>query len=54
MVVGTGIASIAAGFLTRIDAHTPTATWAGLIVVNRLGMGMVQQVPYTALQVVLV
>ncbi|KAH5296153.1 hypothetical protein HBI12_213810 [Parastagonospora nodorum] len=53
MVVGITIASIAAGFLTLLDAYTPTATWAGLIVVNRLGMGMAQQLPYTALQAVL-
>jgi hypothetical protein len=53
MVAGIIIASIAAGFLTRLDAHTSTATWAGIIVVNRLGMGMAQQLPYTALQAVL-
>jgi hypothetical protein len=49
MVVGITIACIVAGFLTLLDAYTPTAAWAGLIVVNRLGMGMAQQLPYTAI-----
>jgi hypothetical protein len=53
MVVGITIASIAAGFLIRLDAYTPTVEWATLVVVNRLGMGMAQQLPYTALQAVL-
>jgi hypothetical protein len=53
MVVGITIASIAAGFLIRLDAYTPTVEWAALVVVNRLGMGMAQQLPYTALQAVL-
>lgn len=50
MVVGIAIASIAAGFLTQLDAHTPAVKWAALIVVHRMGMGMAQQLPYTALQ----
>jgi hypothetical protein len=53
MVVGITIASIAAGFLTRLDAYTSTAEWAVLVVVNRIGVGMAQQLPYTALQAVL-
>jgi hypothetical protein len=53
MVVGIIIASIAAGFLTRIGAYTSTAEWAVLVVVNRVGVGMAQQLPYTALQAAL-
>jgi hypothetical protein len=53
MIVGITVASIAAGFLIRLDAYTPTVEWAALVVVNRLGMGMAQQLPYTALQAVL-
>lgn len=53
MVVGITVASIAAGFMTRFDAYTRTVEWAALVVVNRLGMGMAQQLPYTALQAVL-
>jgi hypothetical protein len=53
MIVGITIASIAAGFLTRLNAYTSTTEWAALVVVNRLGMGMAQQLPYTALQAVL-
>jgi hypothetical protein len=53
MVVGISIATIASGFLIRLDAYTSTLEWAALLVVNRLGMGMAQQLPYTALQAVL-
>lgn len=53
MVVGIAIASIAAGFFTRLDASTSTVGWAAPVVVSRLGMGMAQQLPYTALQAVL-
>jgi hypothetical protein len=53
MVVGIAIATIASGFLIRLNAYTSTVEWAALLVVNRLGMGMAQQLPYTALQAVL-
>jgi hypothetical protein len=53
MVVGITIASIAAGFLTRLSAYTSTAEWVILVVVNRVGVGITQQLPYTALQAVL-
>ena len=53
MVVGITVASVAAGFFVRFDAHTSTIEWASVVVVNRLGVGMAQQLPYTALQTVL-
>ncbi|OAG09464.1 MFS general substrate transporter [Paraphaeosphaeria sporulosa] len=53
MVVGAAIGSIAAGFMTRFDADTPTLRWAAIVVVHRIGLGMAQQLPYTALQAVL-
>lgn len=53
MIVGITIASITAGFITQFDAYTPTVKWAALIVVHRFGLGMAQQLPYTALQAVL-
>lgn len=53
MVVGIAIASIAAGFITQFDAYTSTLKWATLVVIHRIGLGMAQQLPYTALQAVL-
>ncbi|KAF2867710.1 MFS multidrug transporter-like protein [Massariosphaeria phaeospora] len=53
MIVGITIAGIVAGFFVQIDAYTSTAKWVTLIVVHRLGLGMAQQLPYTALQAVL-
>jgi hypothetical protein len=43
MVIGITIASIAAGFLIGLNNYTSTPKWAVLIVVNRLGMGIAQQ-----------
>lgn len=53
MIVGIMIASICAGFITQFNAYTSTVKWAALIVVHRIGLGMAQQLPYTALQAVL-
>ena len=44
------ICSIGGGLITLIDTNTSTVQWAAYIVVNRIGMGMAQQLPYTALQ----
>ena len=53
MVAGIMILSIGAGFLTTVDIYTPTAAWAAILVVAGMGIGMVQQLPYTALQAAL-
>jgi hypothetical protein len=53
MIAGIFIATLTSGFLIRLNAYTSTVEWAALLVVNRLGMGMAQQLPYTALQAVL-
>ncbi|PQE02873.1 efflux pump antibiotic resistance protein [Rutstroemia sp. NJR-2017a BBW] len=44
---------VGAGLLTTIDARTPTVRWSAYMVINGLGTGIAQQLPYTALQVVL-
>ncbi|KAF2267497.1 MFS general substrate transporter [Lojkania enalia] len=53
MVVGIIISSIGSGLLIRLNINTSTVEWAALIVVNRLGIGMAQQLPYTGVQAVL-
>ncbi|KAK8139320.1 MFS general substrate transporter [Apiospora sp. TS-2023a] len=53
MLAGVVVTSIGAGFLTTIDTTTPTPVWAAFMVINGLGIGMAQQLPYTALQAVL-
>ncbi|KAI0395153.1 MFS general substrate transporter [Xylariaceae sp. FL0594] len=53
MILGVVITSIGAGLLTTIGVSTPTVQWAAYMVVNGLGIGMAQQLPYTALQAVL-
>ncbi|TEY64669.1 hypothetical protein BOTCAL_0144g00050 [Botryotinia calthae] len=53
MILGTIIAMIGAGLLTTIDTTTSTVKWAAYMVINGWGTGMAQQLPYTALQIVL-
>ncbi|KAI1130117.1 MFS general substrate transporter [Nemania abortiva] len=53
MIIGVVITSIGAGLLTTIGVSTPTVQWAAYMVINGLGIGMAQQLPYTALQAVL-
>ncbi|KAK8081415.1 MFS general substrate transporter [Apiospora saccharicola] len=53
MLAGVIVTSIGAGFLTTIDTTTPTPVWVAFMVINGLGIGMAQQLPYTALQAVL-
>ena len=53
IILGIVIASVGAGLLTTLDADTPTINWAAYMVFNGLGIGMAQQLPYTALQTVL-
>ncbi|PQE23830.1 efflux pump antibiotic resistance protein [Rutstroemia sp. NJR-2017a BBW] len=53
IIAGITVTSIGAGLLTRIDANTRTIEWAAFMVINGLGIGMAQQLPYTALQAVL-
>ncbi|KAF2971336.1 hypothetical protein GQX73_g2190 [Xylaria multiplex] len=53
MILGVIITSIGAGLLTTIGVTTPTVRWAAYMVINGLGIGMAQQLPYTAVQAVL-
>ncbi|ORY10364.1 major facilitator superfamily domain-containing protein, partial [Clohesyomyces aquaticus] len=53
IIVGVVITSIGAGLLSTLDAYTSTVKWATFMVINGLGIGMAQQLPYTALQAVL-
>ena len=53
IILGIIITSVGAGLLTTLDADTPTINWAAYMVFNGLGIGMAQQLPYTALQAVL-
>lgn len=53
MVAGVIVTSIGAGFLTTIDITMPTPVWATFMVINGLGIGVAQQLPYTVLQAVL-
>lgn len=53
MISGTIIAIIGAGLLITINTNTSTVQWATYMVINGLGTGIAQQLPYTALQVVL-
>ncbi|KAK8129266.1 MFS general substrate transporter [Apiospora kogelbergensis] len=53
IVAGIVITSIGAGFLTTIGIATSTPVWATFMVINGIGIGMAQQLPYTALQAVL-
>ncbi|KAJ3578732.1 hypothetical protein NPX13_g1830 [Xylaria arbuscula] len=53
MILGIVINIIGAGLLTTIGVSTPTVEWAAYMVINGLGIGMAQQLPYTALQAVL-
>ncbi|KAL8733781.1 MAG: hypothetical protein Q9181_003463 [Wetmoreana brouardii] len=53
MVVGQIICVVGSGLLTRIGTGTPTIEWASYLVITGFGLGMAQQLPYTAIQVVL-
>ncbi|KAI0533326.1 MFS general substrate transporter [Xylaria digitata] len=53
MILGMIITSIGAGLLTTIGVTTPTVRWAAYMVINGLGIGTAQQLPYTAVQAVL-
>jgi hypothetical protein len=53
MIAGTIIAMVGAGLLITIDTSTSTVRWSAFMVINGLGTGIAQKLPYTALQVVL-
>jgi hypothetical protein len=53
MILGIIINTVGAGLLTTIGVSTSTVKWAAYMVINGLGIGMAQQLPYTALQAVL-
>ncbi|KAJ4393370.1 hypothetical protein N0V93_002578 [Gnomoniopsis smithogilvyi] len=47
------VASIGAGLFTTISITSPTIAWAAFMVITGIGIGIVQQIPYTAVQAVL-
>ncbi|KAM7218997.1 Major facilitator superfamily domain containing protein [Rhypophila decipiens] len=53
MISGIVIAAVGAGLLTTLDTTTPAAQWAAFLVITGIGIGMAQQLPYTAVQAVL-
>ncbi|KAM4064611.1 major facilitator superfamily protein [Hirsutella rhossiliensis] len=53
MIAGVKIMSVGAGLLTLIDVSTPAAQWGSFLVIAGLGIGMAQQLPYTAIQATL-
>ncbi|KAJ4286035.1 hypothetical protein N0V90_013382 [Kalmusia sp. IMI 367209] len=53
ILLGIMIDCIGAGLITTIKVGTPTIQWAVFLVINGIGIGMAQQLPYTALQAVL-
>ena len=53
MLLGEAICVAGTAFLTRLQVDTMTVAWASYLVVAGLGMGIVMQLPYTAIQVVL-
>ena len=52
--MGAIICIIGTALLSRIDLGTRTAIWATYLVITGWGLGMGLQLPFTALQVVLV
>ena len=52
MIVGAILAAIGTGLLSTIGLDTPTARWAGFMVLTGLGIGTGIQLPLTAVQVV--
>ncbi|MCJ1347434.1 hypothetical protein MMC31_005659, partial [Peltigera leucophlebia] len=53
MVLGSIVAAVGTDLLTRITLATPTVQWATYMVVSGVGLGLVINLPFTALQVVL-
>lgn len=53
MILGEIVEIIGTYLLSRLKIETPTAEWATYLVLAGLGLGMGQQIPYTAIQVVL-
>ncbi|KAK4206941.1 cytochrome P450 [Rhypophila decipiens] len=53
IIGGIVIMCTGAGLLTILAIQTPTAEWATFLVICGIGMGMAQQLPYTAVQTVL-
>lgn len=53
MIAGQIVCIVGSGLVTRIALNTSTAIWASFLVITGTGMGMAQQIPYTAVQAVL-
>lgn len=53
LIAGVAIACIGAGLLCTISISTLTVQWAAFMVVTGTGIGIAQQLPYTAIQAVL-
>ena len=53
MILGERICIAGTALLTRLDPTTPTVTWVAYLVVAGIGMGVVMQLSYTAVQVTL-
>ena len=53
MIIGEIVEIVGTYLLSRLNIDTPTAEWATYLVLAGLGLGIGQQIPYTAIQVVL-
>ncbi|KAL8935735.1 MAG: hypothetical protein Q9216_005288 [Gyalolechia sp. 2 TL-2023] len=53
MLFGESVCIVGTALLSKIGPTTPTMTWAAYMVVAGVGMGIAQQLPYTAVQVTL-
>ena len=53
MIVGQIVCVIGAGLVTRLSLDTTTVVWVSYLLFTGFEMGMSQQLPYSALQVVL-
>ena len=53
MILGQVIATVGSGLLTTIGISTPTAQWATYGVLSGFGIGLCNNIPYSAVQVIL-
>ena len=53
MLLGEAICIAGTALLTQLHPTTPTVTWAAYLITAGIGMGIVMQLPYTAVQVTL-
>jgi hypothetical protein len=53
MLLGEAIFIVGAVFLSRLGVESQNSEWIPIVIFASIGMGTAQQLPYTALQLVL-